>query len=403
MTRMFSASIVQSSLRRAFGLEPLLILPILIILAFGFVAPVALFMYRAVDNSDIPATLPRTVKALQDWNGEGLPADAAYQTLAADLKEAEANNTLGSLARRLNLQDPGMRRILLGTARSLPDQDPVGRDALIELNPAWGENEAWALLKQESGRFTLYYMLATLELQQKPGDGIVASPGQTPFVSIFLRTLWISASVTALCFLLGYPLAWGLASFSPRTSSILMIFVLIPFWMSLLVRTTGWIILLQNNGPVNDLLMWLGVIDSPLPLMFSRIGVVIAMTHVLLPYMILPVYSIMKGISPDYLRAAGSLGANPVRAFIHVYFPQSLPGVGAGCLLVAILALGYYITPALVGGPGDQMISYYIAFYTNQSINWGQAAALGTWLLACTLVLLMLLRKAVDFRRIKVR
>ena len=161
-----------------------------------------------------------------------------------------------------------------------------------------------------------------------------------------------------------------------------MILVLLPFWTSLLVRTCAWIVLLQSKGVVNDSLLWLGIIDEPLPLIYNRFGVCVAMTHILLPFMILPLYSVMKAISPAYMRAAASLGAPPLTAFLRVYLPQTLPGIGAGCLLVFILALGYYITPALVGGAADQMISYFIALYTTETVNWGMASALGAMLLA---------------------
>jgi putative spermidine/putrescine transport system permease protein len=163
--------------------------------------------------------------------------------------------------------------------------------------------------------------------------------------------------------------------------------VLLPFWTSLLVRTTAWVVLLQNKGIVNDSLIALGVLQEPTQLIYNRIGVCVAMTHVLLPFMILPLYSVMRGISPSFVRAARSLGSPPTTAFLRVYLPQCLPGIGAGCLLVFVLALGYYITPALVGGAGDQMIAYFIAFYTTSTINWGLASALGVVLLVATLVL----------------
>jgi putative spermidine/putrescine transport system permease protein len=175
--------------------------------------------------------------------------------------------------------------------------------------------------------------------------------------------------------------------FAPVTANLLMILVLLPFWTSLLVRTTAWIVLLQNEGIVNQALLFLRLIDHPVRLIYNRFGVYVAMTHVLLPFMVLPLYGVMHAIKPVYMRAALSLGARPSVAFARVYLPLTLPGVGAGCLLVFILALGYYITPALVGGAADQMISYFIAFYTTDTVNWGMASALGAVLLVSTLVL----------------
>ena len=173
-----------------------------------------------------------------------------------------------------------------------------------------------------------------------------------------------------------------------------MILVLLPFWTSLLVRTGAWVVLLQREGPVNGLLQALGLTDEPLQLVYNRFGVYVAMTHILLPFMVLPLYSVMRGIPPEYMRAAASLGARPLRAFLRVYLPQTVPGIGAGCLLVFILAIGYYITPALVGGANDQMVSYFVAFFTNQTVNWGMAAALGAVLLIATLVAVRALRPA---------
>lgn len=382
-----------------------LVLPAMILLALAFLIPVALFLVRSVENTEITEALVKTRPLLRQWDGTGLPPDNAFAALSDDLRMARQSGEIGSLARRLNFQVPGMRETLLSTVRKLPPAgQPAGRADLVNANPIWDTHDIWALLRQESGALTSYYVLAAIGLEQNPDGGIRVTPAdRTPYLRLFIRTFAISASVMGLCLLLGYPLAWGLANFKPPISSIIMIFVLVPFWMSLLVRTTGWIILLQNKGPVNNILTWLGLTDDPLPLMYSRFGVLVAMTHILLPFMVLPIYSIMKGISPFHLKAASSLGARPVRAFVHVYLPQTIPGIAAGCLLTGILALGYYITPALVGGSGDQMISYFIAFYTNQALNWGQSAALSLWLIVATLLLLWLFRNVVDFRAIKVR
>ena len=231
----------------------------------------------------------------------------------------------------------------------------------------------------------------------------MASSDKTPFIAILVNTITISLSVTLLCLVIGYPLAWGLANFRPWVSRVMLVLVLLPFWMSLLVRTAGWIILLQTNGPVNNFLIWSGLTDNALPLMYSRTGVMVAMTHILLPFMVLPIYSNMTALPSVYTRAAVSLGANPIRAFIRVYFPLTLSGVGAGCLLTWILAVGYYITPALVGSTNDQMISYYIAFYTNTTVNWGQASALAVWLIALTMLILVFAGRFVDVRNIRMR
>ena len=172
-----------------------------------------------------------------------------------------------------------------------------------------------------------------------------------------------------------------------------MILVLVPFWTSILVRVAAWIVLLQSEGLVNHALQDLHLINQPLALLFNRTGVVISMVHILLPFMILPLYSVMQAVPPTYLRAAVSLGSSPLAAFVRVYVPQTYAGIGAGALLVFILSIGYYVTPALLGGPDDQMLSYYIAQYTNVNVNWGMACALGALLLGATLVLYTVYRR----------
>ena len=203
------------------------------------------------------------------------------------------------------------------------------------------------------------------------------------YVPLLLRTLLVSAAVTLLCFLLGYPIAHLIASAAPARSRWLLLLVLVPFWTSLLVRTSAWIVLLQTHGVLNGLLVALGLVseDGRLALVYNMTGTLIAMTHVLLPFMVLPLVSVMKGVPRHTLRAAESLGATAGQAFFRIYWPLTLPGTAAGSLLVFILAIGYYITPALVGGSSGQLISNMIAFHMQTSLNWGLAAAIGGGLL----------------------
>jgi putative spermidine/putrescine transport system permease protein len=208
---------------------------------------------------------------------------------------------------------------------------------------------------------------------------------------VFFHVLWLTFRVglvvTAACLVLGFPVAYLLARIDRGRSNLLIMLVLLPFWTSILVRTYAWMVLLGRQGLINQFLLWIGAIDAPLQLLNTTFAVYVAMTHILLPFMILPLYSVMKSIPSTYQRAAVSLGSHPFAAFWRVYVPQTYPGVGAGALLVFILAIGYYITPALLGGPNDQMVSYYVAYFTNVTINWGMACALGGLLLAATLVL----------------
>ncbi|NCV20035.1 MAG: ABC transporter permease, partial [Rhodobacterales bacterium] len=222
-------------------------------------------------------------------------------------------------------------------------------------------------------------------------------------VKLFIRTLKMSLIITGMCILLGYPVAWLLANLSNRTSNLLLILVLLPFWTSLLVRTSAWKVMLQNQGVINDLLVWIGLITegSRLEIINNQFGTIVAMTHILLPFMILPMYSVMKTIPPSYLRAAKSLGATNWTAFWRVYFPQSVPGIGAGSILVFILAIGYYITPEIVGGTDGIFISNRIAYHISSSLNWGLASALGAILLGVVLLLYWVYDKIVGIDNVK--
>lgn len=367
-----------------------LILPLVLFLAAVFVLPLIGLLGKSVDNPEVVRFMPRTVTALQGWDGRGLPAEAAYAAVAQDLAAAREAQTLGDLGKRLNMEVPGYRSLLGKTARRLPlEPAPAAfKTALTELDERWGDPVYWQAIRRNTEATTPFYLLAALDRHvDEQGEITRVDPGQAVYVDVFARTFWMSAVITALCLLIAYPLAYLMASLPARRANLLMICVLLPFWTSVLVRVAAWIVLLQSGGLINGALQWLGLIDAPLQLVFNRLGVYIAMVHILLPFMILPIYSVMKGISPSYLRAAISLGSHPFAAFWRVYFPQTLAGIGAGGLLVFILCIGYYITPALLGSPNDQMVSYFVAFYTNSTVNWGMATALGGLLLIATLLL----------------
>lgn len=380
-----------------------LILPVLLFLFFTFLGPLAGMLWRSVEDREVSRVLPRAVAALADWNGQDVPGEAVYAALGEDIIAAREAGTLALASKRLNYAINGFRSLLSGTARKLKEPPPTGaaRTTLLALDPAWGERETWTAIRDAGGPVTAFYLLGALDLTRNAdGEIKAAPPEQSIYRDIFTRTFVISFNVTVLCLLLGFPVAYLLAALPTGRSNLLMIFVLLPFWTSLLVRTCAFIVLLQSEGLVNDALRWVGMIDEPLRLIYNRFGVYVAMTHVLLPFMILPLYSAMKVISPAYMRAAASLGASPVTAFLKVYLPQTLPGVGAGSLLVFILALGYYITPALVGGAGDQMVSYFIALYTTETVNWGLASALGAILLLATLLLAAVYGKLVHGQQV---
>ena len=399
--------------RRALALT----LPLLAFLLVFFLVPLASLLVRAVENPEVADALPRTGQALAGWDRNSPPDAAAYAAVVADLAAIEDVAQAGVLARRLNSEVPGGRSLVMNTYRLLhpdaeeeeteeatvegePQPDPKNlppdqvRTLLIETDARWQELPYWQAIAQNSSRWTPDYLLAAIDFKRTPqGDIVKVADDEAAFSDILGRTFQMSAVVTFFCLLLAYPLAYWLSTLPERKANVMLILVLLPFWTSVLVRIAAWIVLLQNNGLVNRFFMWIGLTDTPIPLLFNRVGVIIAMVHILLPFAILPLYSVMKSVPPNYLRAAISLGSAPFAAFVRVYLPQTYPGVAAGGLLVFITSIGYYVTPALLGGAGDQMLSYYVAQYTNVEVNWGMACALGGVLLTTTLILYAIYRK----------
>lgn len=276
-------------------------------------------------------------------------------------------------------------------------------EAFARVDEDWESLEVWQTIKVYSPKYTSGYFLNAVDMQ-KTVDGPEMRPeNQQIYGILFWRTMVMSVAITISCILLGYPVAWILANLPSRQANLLLILVLLPFWTSLLVRTSAWKVMLQQQGVINDTLVWLGLVatDDRLALINNQTGTIIAMTHILLPFMILPLYSVMQTIQPTYLRAAKSLGATNWTAFWRVYFPQSIPGIGAGSILVFILAIGYYITPEIVGGTSGTFISNRIAFHISSSLNWGLGAALGAILLAAVLILYYAYDKIVGIDNVK--
>ncbi|BBK32308.1 polyamine ABC transporter substrate-binding protein [Allostella humosa] len=372
-----------------------LVAPLFLFLLVTFLAPIGAMMWRAVGDAEVAPVFPRTLAALQGWDGRALPLEPAFAALVADIRQARTAGTLASVATRLNYDVNGYRSLLFATARRLPAEGaPDMQGALIALNPLWGERENWAALRRAGGPVTDLHLLAALDLRRDADGAIAGQPAdQAVFRTVLGRTLWISVVVTLICLGLGYPAAYLLARLPERIANPLLILILVPFWTSLLVRTAAWVVLLQREGVINSVLLGIGLTAEPLPMLYNRFAVYVAMVHILLPFMILPLYSVMRSIPAAHLRAASSLGAAPFTVFRRVFLPQTGAGVAAGCLLVFIQAIGYYVTPALVGGAEDQMVSYFIAFYASRTINWGMAAALSILLVAATAALLLLYRR----------
>lgn len=383
----------------------LLILPLVCFILVTFAFPIVEMLYRSVDNHALPNGFPKTAQAIKQWNYQGVPSLEVQQTFMAELKDRYHDKTLPKLANRMNIEVSGMRSLMMKTGRQVAKLNalPASIQDIVRLDQRWSEQQYWAALKNLSSPYTLSYYLAALDLRYGESGEITAQPEtRQVYVDLFAKTFGMSLVITLICLVMAYPVAYLLANLPDKQANLLLIVVLLPFWTSLLVRTTSWIVLLQNQGVINDLLLWSGLTSERLAMMHNTFGTIVAMVHILLPFMILPLYSVMKGISPTYFRAARSLGATPMVAFIKVYMPLTMPGVGAGALLTFILSIGFYITPALVGGRSGQMISNMIAYHMQTSLNWGMAAALGGLLLAVVTALFYLFNRVVGINNIKV-
>jgi len=380
------------STQRAFRLRTfMLVMPLLVFLLLSFLAPIGVVLYKSINDDVMTGIMPQSAAALREWDvrATSLPPQGTRDLVARELQAAAKSREISRVATRANFERPGMRSLLMSTSRKLMALEGTpDYEALIAADGRWGETDPWVGLKYISSDFTYHYYLNALDLRQADDGSITSQPDDLKLYSdVSWRTFSISFQVAGLCLLLGFPLAYFLANLPSRTSNMLMVFVLLPFWTSLLVRTMAWVVILQPEGVVNSALMSMDVLSDPLPLIFNRFGVLVAMVHILMPYMVLTLYSVMKAIPMGYVRAARSLGAGPVMAFFNVYLPQTFPGVFAGTLLVFILALGFYITPAIVGGAQDQMLSFFIADHMNNSLNWGLASALSGLLLVGVFIL----------------
>lgn len=387
----------------------LLTLPLVAFLVISFVLPIGQMLWRSVNNPTASDTLPNFAEAIQQWDGEGLPSEAIFEVFVKDLalarKNREIGKTVGNVATRINYDLPGSRSLFTSTARKVKkiEAGPY-KEQLIQISKKWENPAVWASLKRASRDNTISFYLAALDHKySETGEIVAADDLYQIYVANFWKTIKLSFFITVMCLLLAYPVAYLLSVLPLRQSNLLMILVLLPFWTSLLVRTTAWIAILQREGVINNILVYIGIMsdDGRAQMIYNQTGTVITMVHILLPFMILPIYSVMKTIPPSYMRAARSLGATPMTAFRRVYFPQTLPGIAAGTLLVFILAIGYYITPALVGGEDGLLISNLIAYHIQKSLNWSLGAALGAILLVIVLLLYWLYNRLIGIDKLK--
>jgi len=382
----------------------LLVVPLLAFILITFVMPIGQLLFRSIHNDGFSANMPQISAWFDETSAGDAPDEAAYAALVADIAASADARTIGVVGTRVNYEMSGTRSLFTAAGRRAEDLQPPYREALLELNAKWGDPQLWGVMRSVSSAYSANFYLAALDLARDANGDIIRAPeDRRIYGMLFMRTLWLSALITGLCLILAYPVAHLLATLPLAKSNLLMILVLLPFWTSLLVRTTSWMVMLQEQGVINNTLVALGLVgnESRIQMMYNQAGTIIAMTHILLPFMILPLYSVMRPINPSYVRAARSLGATSWTAFRRVYLPQTLPGIGAGALLVFILSVGYYITPALVGGASGQLISNLIAYHMQDSLNWSLAAALAALLLVGVLILYWLYDRLIGIDNLK--
>jgi putative spermidine/putrescine transport system permease protein len=438
---------LRKSLRRTKIRSFLLLLAPLLFLLIMFVLPIGSLLSRSIDDIDINRVLPQTFAQYELWEDKSIiPSEEMFAAVISDIRATHklediegkniGKNLLGKAGTRMTYEFSGWRSLLLKTVKSATKVNKKSKEEIkpytweapykekmIKKDQRWGKVEFWQSLGAMKDPYTMGYYLNAVDFRYDANKNIIQKVEHLRvYKTIWMRTLQVSLMVTIFCLILAYPVSYLLATLPMRISNLLMICVLMPFWTSLLVRIVAWMIMLQQNGVVNDTFVTIlpcfeGMVNLPffgatnidlcfgdedrIPMMYNFTGTIIVMTQILLPFMILPIYSIMKGIPPSYMKAAQNLGATPTRAFIRVYMPQSVPGVGAGCILVFIVAIGYYITPELVGGKDGLMIGNFVAREMQQTLNWGLAAAMGTMLLIAVLALYWVYDKFIGIDNLK--
>ena len=420
---------LRKSLRRTKIRSFLLILAPLLFISILFVNPIVQLLSRSIDDTLINQVFPETFAQYEVWEDKSLlPSEEMFAAVIIDIRnthklpDGKGKQLLGKSGTRMNYEYSGWRSLLKKTVKEAIKVDKKSKeevkpftweapfkDKMVKKDKRWGKVETWQSLGAMKDPYTMGYYLNAVDLRYDANKNIIEKKEYLQiYKTIWMRTLKVSLMVTIFCLILAYPVSYLLATLPMRTSNLLMICVLMPFWTSLLVRIVAWMIMLQQHGVVNDTLLTIlpcfeGMVNLPffgetnidlcfgeedrLPMMYNFTGTIIVMTQILLPFMILPIYSVMKGIPPSYMKAAQNLGASPTWAFIRVYMPQSVPGIGAGCILVFIVAIGYYITPELVGGKDGQMIGNFVAREMQRTLNWGLGAAIGSILLVAVLIL----------------
>ena len=381
-----------------------LVAPLLFFILITFLVPIGDMLVRSVDDRQINTVFPKTFEVYKKWDRQGLPSEEVYETMFFEIKNSEGY-AIGKASTRMNYSKSGWKSLLKKSKRKFKkiEEGPY-KEQMIAADKKWGNKDYWLALGQMVDPTTAGYYLNAVDLKYDSNKEIIRQPeNRRIYNHTWIKTFKVSLLVMFFCLILGYPISYLLATLPLRYSNLLMICVLLPFWTSLLVRTVAWMVMLQQKGVFNNLMVMAHIIadENRWKLMYNETATIIVMTQILLPFMVLPLYSVMKTISPNYMRAALNLGASPLHAFWKVYMPNSVPGISAGCMLVFILAIGYYITPELVGGKDGQMVGNWIAYHLKTTLNWGLCASLGAILLAMMTVLYWAYNKIVGIENIK--
>ena len=382
----------------------LLVAPLLLFILFTFLIPIGDMLLRSVDDSYINTVFPKTFKEYKKWDRQDLPSEELYKTMFFEVKDSEGY-AIGKASTRMNYAKSGWKSLLKKSKRKFKkiEEGPY-KEQMIAIDKKWADMEYWKAIGVMVDATTAGYYLNAVDLKYNVDKEVVQQQeNRRIYNHTWVKTFKVSVLVMVFCLMLGYPIAYLLSTLPLKYSNLLMICVLLPFWTSLLVRTVAWMVMLQQKGVFNNLLVMSNIIadENRFKLMYNETATIIVMTQILLPFMVLPLYSVMKTISPNYMRAALNLGASPLHAFWKIYMPNSVPGISAGCMLVFILAIGYYITPELVGGKDGQMIGNWIAYHLKTTLNWGLSAALGAILLGVLTVLYWVYNKLVGIENIK--
>ena len=382
----------------------LLVAPLLLFILFTFLIPIGDMLLRSVDDSYINTVFPKTFKEYKKWDRQDLPSEELYKTMFFEVKDSEGY-AIGKASTRMNYAKSGWKSLLKKSKRKFKkiEEGPY-KEQMIAIDKKWADMEYWKAIGVMVDATTAGYYLNAVDLKYNVDKEVVRQKeNRRIYNHTWVKTFKVSILVMIFCLMLGYPISYLLSTLPLKYSNLLMICVLLPFWTSLLVRTVAWMVMLQQKGVFNNLLVMSHIIsdENRFALMYNETATIIVMTQILLPFMVLPLYSVMKTISPSLMRAGKSLGGTPLVSFVKIYFPLTIPGIGAGCLLVFILAIGYYITPALVGGASGSLISNTIAYHMKSSLDWAFASALGTMLLVGVLAIYWIYNKLVGIDNIK--